>query len=255
MNSQAEKINNFGASVLIGAKYDSHIVENLDADYSSDDADDYAGFASLSAYWQHKFSNRLGLRADYNLYTDLHDEYKDNNVFDQLVSVEPQWYQGNFIFSLPLRYIYSKEDNDPSYYRYMVVPTVTLTFPDINQAVEFYMTASQIADVDEYENFDEDGHSLGGGMSYLISLKDRSYLRFLGDYQQIRYDSRAWDYLNETAADKRYDNLTSLGIEHNLQITRNLDFLARYTFVHTHSNVDFYDYDQHIIQAGVSMKF
>ena len=220
MKSQTEKIKSFGASVLIGAKYDSHIVENLDADYTNDDTDDVAGFASLSTWWQQKFNNRFGLRADYNLYTDLHDEFKENDVFDQLVSVEPQWYQGNFIFSLPLRCIYSREDNDPSYYRYTIVPTVTLTFPDIHQAVEFYLTASLVADVDDYENFDEDAHARGGGMSY-----------------------------------RRSDNLTSLGLEQNLQLTQRLDFMARYTFVHTHSNVAVYDYDQHIVQAGLSVSF
>lgn len=135
------------------------------------------------------------------------------------------------------------------------MPTVTLTFPEVSQAVEFYVTASRIADVDEYENFDEDGHALGGGMSYLFSLKGRTYLRFLADYQQIRYDSRAWDYINETSSDRRYDNLTSLGLEYNFQITKRFDLMTRYTFVHTHSNVNVYDYDQHIVQAGLSLNF
>jgi hypothetical protein len=132
---------------------------------------------------------------------------------------------------------------------------VTLTFPDIHQAVEFYLTASLVADVDDYENFDEDAHARGGGMSYLVSLKGRTYFRFLADYQQIRYDSRAWDYLNESSPDRRSDNLTSLGLEQNLQLTQRLDFMARYTFVHTHSNVAVYDYDQHIVQAGLSVSF
>ena len=171
------------------------------------------------------------------------------------MSAEPQWYLGNIIFSLPLKYIYSREDNKSSYHRYTASPTVTISFPEINQAVDFYGTISQIEDVDQYPTFDEDGRALGAGMSYLISFKDRNIFRILGDYQQIDYDSRAWDYLNETSSDQRQDNLTSLGIEYGIQINDMLDFMARYTFVHTHSNVDIYDYDQHIVQGGISFNF
>lgn len=251
-----EKGSTFGASLMAGAKYDSHIVENLDADFSDDDdPDDYAGYAGLSAYWQHKFNRRLGLRADYNLYADFHEEFKENDVLDQLVSVEPQWYQGDFIFSLPLRYVYSREDDASSYHRYTVAPTVTWKFPERRQAIEFYAMLSQLEDVDEYPTFDEDGHSLGGGLSYLISLRERTYFRLLTDYQRVEYDARAWDYLNEVSDDQRQDILTSLGAEFNYQLTARLDFLVRYTFVHTHSNVAIYDYDQHIVQAGVSVNF
>lgn len=256
MKDLEEKDSTYGATFMAGAKYDSHIVENLDAAYTGDDdPDDFTGFVSLSAYWQHKFSDRLGLRADYNIYADFHEEFKENDVVDQLVSVEPQWYQGDFIFSLPLRYIYSREDDAAGYHRYAVSPTVTLKFPEVNQAVEFYAMASQIEDVDEYPEFDEDGRSLGVGLSYLISIKDRTYFRLLTDYQRVDYDSRAWDYLDENSSDKRRDILTSLGAEFNYQFTRHLDFTARYTFVHTHSNVAIYDYDQHIVQAGVLLNF
>lgn len=189
------------------------------------------------------------------MYADLHEEFKENDVLDQLVSAEPQWYMGNVVFSLPLKYIYSREDNESSYHRYTASPTITVSFPEKNQAIEFYGTWSQIEDVDEYPEFDEDGRSFGGGMSYLFTPVDRHAFRVLADYQQIDYDSRAWDYLNETTSDKRHDMLTSLGAEHTFRITDHLDFMARYTFVHTHSNVDIYDYDQHIVQAGMALHY
>ena len=69
------------------------------------------------------------------------------------------------------------------------------------------------------------------------------------------YDSRVWDYLNEFASDKRHDISTSIGAEYNFQINRRIDFKVSYTFIHTHSNVDIYDYDKHIVQAAASLNF
>jgi hypothetical protein len=240
---------------MAGGKFDSHIVQSLIAQDTGKDEGDYAGFAGFSAYWQRKFGDRLGLRADYNVYADVHEAFKENDVIEQLVSVEPQLFHGDFIFSLPLQYVYGMEDDDSKYHRYSAAPTATFKLPDSSQAVEVYGKISQILDVDPYPSFDEDGHSLGGGMAYLISLKDRTYFRILGDYQRIYYDSRAWDYINESSSDKRHDIAASLGAEYNFQITRYLDLMASYTFIHTHTNVAIYDYDKHIVQAGVSFKF
>lgn len=238
-----------------GAKFDSHIIESLDSTYAGEEKNDSAGFAGLSGYWQHQYNERFGFRADYNAYADFHSDFKENDVVEQLASIEPQWFSGNYIFSLPLQYTYAMEDDESKYHRYAVAPTVTWKFPDINQAVEFYGMVSRVKDVDPYPDFDEDGHSRGGGMAYLLFSKNRTYFRLIGDYHHIYYDSRAWDYLNEFTNDKRHDISSSIGFEHNIQINRTCDFLFSYTFVHAHSNVDIYDYDKHIVQAGVSVNF
>jgi hypothetical protein len=147
------------------------------------------------------------------------------------------------------------EDDDSNYHRTAVVPTLTLKIPNANHALEFYGMLDRIYDVDEYEDFDEDGHSRGGGIAYLVYSKTRSYFRVLSDYRHTYYDSRGWDYINTTTPDKRHDVLMSASAEHNIQLTDVCDLNLNYTYVHTHSNVKIYDYDKHILQAGVSVKF
>lgn len=230
----------------------------VDSQYSEDvetDKDDTAFYSRLAAYWQHKWNDRFGLRADYNVYADAHHDFDENDLVEQLISLEPQWFQNNFIYSLPLQYNYTMEDNDSDYHRYSIAPTLTVKFPALNHAVEAYGMASKINDVDEYVDFDEDGYSLGGGLGYLIFSKNRTYFRIAGDHHRIRYDSKGNDYINTVTTDKRQDLVTSLGAEHNIQITDYCDLNLNYTYIHTHSNVKFYDYDKHILQAGVSLNF
>lgn len=98
-------------------------MESLDSTSTGEDKDDTDAYTSFSSYWQRRFNAQTGLRADYNLYADFHHEFDDNDVIEQLFSIEPQWFHDQMIFSLPLQYTYGIEDNDAKYHRFAIIHT------------------------------------------------------------------------------------------------------------------------------------
>jgi hypothetical protein len=102
IKAQGAEINQFGASLGAGAKFDSHIVESLEGNYTGEEKDDTATFMNFSSYWQHNLNNRFGVRTDYNLYADFFHHFDEYDVIDQLASIEPQWFHNDLILSLPL---------------------------------------------------------------------------------------------------------------------------------------------------------
>lgn len=245
----------FGLSLGVGGKYDSYIVETVNAANPGGNNGDTTAYGLLSAYWQHKTCNNMGLRLNYSLYADLHDEFDQYDLMEHLFSVEPQWSRNNFIYSLPIRYTYAREDNQSKYHRYALAPTLTYVIADSKHAFEFYGTTSLVDDVDQYVNFDEDAYTYGGGIGYLIFSDTRTYFKVSGDYNRFHYDARGWDYLGTATSDKRQDEVMTFSALHNIQINNFFDFNISYIFIHTDSNVAYYDYDKYIIQTGVTARF
>ena len=45
------------------------------------------------------------------------------------------------------------------------------------------------------------------------------------------------------------------GVDIQFQITDVFGVYAMYSYIHSHSNVDLYDYDRNIAEAGLALKF
>jgi len=129
---------------------------------------DTATFVSLSAGWQSNLDGNLGLRIDYGGYADFYSDLDEYDVIDQSMTVEPQWRIDSFVCSLPIRYNYVIQDSETDYHRFSVYPTITFKIPNLNHAIEVYGILATTNDVDEFTDFDEDSHSRGGGVGYVI---------------------------------------------------------------------------------------
>jgi len=198
----------------------------------------------------------FGLRIDYGGYADFHSDLDEYDVIDQSMTVEPQWRIDPFVCSLPIRYTYAMQDGESDYHRVSISPTATVKIPNVNNAVEVYGIFSKSYDVDQFNDYDEDSYSRGGGIEYIFFSENRTYFRLKGDYQYIYYDAKVAAYENTlNTSEKRHDSIISLTAEHNIQVNSYLDIFVNFTHIIAKSNVSFYDYDRNIIEAGVSLDF
>lgn len=199
-------------------------------------------------------SGDLGFRADYGVYADFHEDMDEYNVIEQLFSIEPYLKKGGLIYSLPVRYTFAMEDQETDYHRVSVYPTLTYKIPGRRHAVEAYGFISRIFDDDDYE-VDEDATAGGVGIGYIIFSEDRSYIRLYGEYQNTEYDASVRDYGASTNPDDRSDNIVSANLVLNYQLLSYMDLYSNYSYIHTNSNTNIYDYDRHIVEAGISLSF
>ncbi len=198
----------------------------------------------------------FGLRIDYGAYADFHSDLDEYDVIDQSITFEPQWRINSFLCSLPIRYTYAMQDNNSDYHRFSISPTLTVKIPNVNNAVEIYGIIAGTNDVDTFTDFDEDSHSRGGGVGYVFFSKNRTYFRMLGDYRHIYFDEKVRTYDGTSnSTGNRHDSIISVTAEHNIQINNYADIFINYTYMHTKSNVSFYDYDRFVIGSGISLNF
>jgi Protein of unknown function (DUF560). len=245
----------FNAEFRIGGLYDSR-VGSASGSGGGDEGADTALAATLTAGWQAPLTGDVGLRLDYSGYIDFHKDFGEYNVIDQSLSLEPQYTVGPFIYSLPFSFNFTLEDGEHDYNRYSVSPTLTYLIPNTRQAVALYGIGARIADYDKNKALDEDGETLGGGCAYLYAFENKSRVRLSLDYQHTTYDTRVADYRTASVStDKREDNAVVAGLDILFKITDHFGLYINYAFIHSTSNVNLYEYDRHIAQGGVALKF
>jgi hypothetical protein len=250
---QQDSVSPFNAELRLGGLYDSRVGSTSGGGGNAD----WAMAAALTAGWQVPLKGHVGLRLDYRGYTDFHQDFREYNLIDQTLSLEPQYKAGQFIFSLPLSFNLTMENGEHDYNRYAVSPTLTYLIPDTRQAVSVYGIGARIDDKDK--NFlDEDGVTWGAGCAYLYIFENKSRVRLSLNYQQTTYDNaRVWDYptISGSSLDKRKDEAIVAGLDILLPITDHFGLYINYAFIHSNSNVDLYDYDRHLAGVGVELKF
>lgn len=241
------------AKLRLGGVYDTRV--GAASSLQTEAQEDTAFAVGLSTGWQLPLKNNFGFRIDYGGYADFHEELDDFNVIDQTVSLEPQYTSGQMIFSLPVSYNYGIEDNKTDLTRYSISPTVTYLIPTLNHAFAFYGLATIINDMDDI-SADEDGDALGGGCAYLVYFENRSQIRFSASYQNTSYDARIVDYMGvSTSEANRKDDTVMASIDVEFPLHSILDLFLSYSYVHSSSNVDLYDFDRNIIEAGISLHY
>lgn len=242
----------FYAGLRFGGLYDSRVGSSSGG--SGDDSDT-AFAATLSAGWQAPIEGDFGLRLDYGGYADFHQDFSEYDVIDQSVSFEPQYTHGQLTYSMPFAFNYALEDGDTDYNKYTVSPTLTYLIPETSQAVAFYGIGSIIDDRDN-NPLDEDADAIGGGCAYIMFFKNSSRVRLSVDYQNTKYDARVIDYnTTSVSTDKRDDDILVAGVDVQYQFTEILGIYTNYSFIHSSSNVDIYDYNRNIIEGGIALKY
>ncbi|MHB8773362.1 MAG: hypothetical protein ACYC7J_20420 [Syntrophales bacterium] len=243
----------FNAEFRIGGLYDSRVGSSSGG---ADKATDTALAASLVAGWQAPLPGDVGLRLDYSGYADFHKDFNQYNVIDQSLSLEPQYRHGPFIYSLPFAVGFIRENGGDDYNRYSVFPTLTYLFPNSRQAVALYGIAARIDDRDNDRARNEDGKTLGGGCAYVYAFENRSRVRLSLDYQHTTYEARVVEYGTASlSTDKRADNAVVAGLDFLFPLTDHLGLYMNYAFMHSNSNVDLFEYDRHVVQGGVALRF
>lgn len=254
VQQQEADVSPFNAELKVGGLYDSRVGS---ASGSGDDEDDTALTVRLSAGWQGAITENAGIRFDYRGYADFHRDYDEYNIIDQSVSIEPLYKAGSFIFSVPISFNIAWEDGDHEYNRYAVSPTLTYMIPDTRQAVAIYGVCAKIQDKDDDEFLDEDGKTLGGGLAYLYFFPNKSRVRLSVDYQKTEYDAFLWHYGKGTSAsqEKRENESIVAGVDALIMLARNFGLYASYSYIHSTSNLDMYEYNRHLVEGGLALKF
>jgi hypothetical protein len=250
---QQANVSPFNAEFRMGGLYDSRV----GSDSGGGGDADMALAAALTAGWQVPLKGDVGLRLDYRGYMDFHKDFREYDLIDQTLSLEPQYKSGPFIYSLPLSFNLTMENGEHDYNRYAISPTLTYLIPNTKQAVSFYGIGARIDDRDKNKLLDEDGVSLGGGCAYLYILENKIRVRLSLNYQHTNYDDvRVGDYPTASGSlDKRKDDAIVAGLDILFQITDHFGLYINYAFIHSDSNVDLYKYDRHLAGGGVSLKF
>jgi len=251
-DQQQADVSPFNAELRLGGLYDSRV----GSEFGGGGDADKALAATLTAGWQAPLKGHAGLRLDYRGYMDFHQDFREYDVIDQTLSLEPQFKAGQFVVSLPLSFNLTMENGEHDYNRYAVSPTLTYLIPDTRQAVSVYGIYARIDDKDK-NKLDEDGVTLGTGCAYLYTFENKSRVRLSLNYQQTTYDNaRPWDYPTTSGSlDKRKDEAIVAGLDILWHITDHFGLYINYAFTHSNSNVDLYKYDRHLAGAGVELKF
>ena len=261
MAQQQANSSPFNADFRLGGLYDSRVGATSSEDLlSTQEESDTAIAATLDAGWQAPLEGDIGLRLDYSGYADFYKDKGRKNldqydVIDQSLSIEPQYKDGPFVWSLPLIYNFVLEDGKSDYDRYIVSPTITYMIPDTTQALAVNGVAARINDRDDIKDLDEDGKTFGGGCAYLYFFENKSQVRLSLDYQHTEYDERVATYQASLSNDKRTDKALTTGLDVVFQLTPHVGLYTNYAFIHSLSNVDRYEYNRHVVEGGVALRF
>jgi hypothetical protein len=249
----------FSASLRMGYLYDTRVgatSSDITGISAANNHGDSAVATTLNAGYQMPSEDEFGLRFDYGGYADLHQDYREFDMIDQSVSVEPQYTSGNLIYSLPLAYNYVLQDNKSDYYRYVASPTATYVLPFPNQAIAVNAMAAKIIDIDNIKELNEDGVTIGAGCAYLIFFEQSSRIRLSLDYQHTEYDAKLVDYaMGSVSQSHREDNILSANLDLQYNFTSHAGLFTSYTYAHSNSNIDVYEYDRSIIEGGIALRY
>jgi hypothetical protein len=249
----------------MGGLYDSRVGATSGLSSEEDHKDN--GLAlNLGAGWQFYKKDNLSLRLDYNGYASFYSDYNEYNVIDQSILLDPQYLMGDFVFSMPIGFNYVLEDTKSDFYRNFVMPTITYLLPGSQQAISINGLFSRIKDKDDSitsgVDLDEDGDSYGGGCAYFFYLVKNCRIRLSADYQHSKYDDTEQnyaivigDYTDLDPQKKREDDLLTANVDIQYQLNSFSSLYTTYTYINTDSNINLYEYDRSIVEAGVEFHY
>ncbi|MFH1153633.1 MAG: outer membrane beta-barrel protein [Pseudomonadota bacterium] len=238
-------------SLRVGGLYDSRVGSSSDG---ASDESDTALMARFSAGYQFPIEGSMGLRVDYTGYADSHRDYDRYNIMEHTLALEPQYSKGQFVFGIPLSLGMVDEDSDLDSVRQSVTPTITWMIPGAPHALAVYGSLARLEDRDN-DALDEDGTILGVGLSYLRVFNKKTRLRLSVDYASTEYDALVKSYSSGgNSAAKREDKILSAGIDVQYMINSWFGLFTGLTYIRSSSNVDSYDYNRNLVEAGIVIR-
>jgi hypothetical protein len=240
------------AAFRIGGIYDTHVGSTSDT--SGFDKHDTGLAISAGLGYQFPIEGNFGLRVDYGGYGDFYNELSEFNIQWHHLSIEPQYATDQFLYSLPLGVTYKLEGGHSDAIIRSISPSVTYLMDSKTGAVAVYANAAKIEDEDD-AILNENGTSFGVGFSYFYFNKSISALLSVA-YSNTDYESFVKEYVTNCASqDKRTDKVLTSTLDIDYRITPIFGIYAAYSFIHSHSNIDFYDHNRQIFEAGIAFKF
>lgn len=247
---------------------------------------------TANAEWAHRFSDRWGVRLQYDLYfanqTSL-DAFDLHSHTWGLVSVyQPE--SQSWTASVPLQYNHTWVDGDSFVSSETVNPLVNFKITDrqtgqigVKLQCKDYLRAAV------NDNEDRDAFRAAPGISWLLFFWDnKALLNLRYEFDAEDTDGQNWNYLGHriTASvrvpffvEKLYLTLagdaylqdfenthTTFNVERedeaytastqlSYDLTQNFQLQLRYTYVDHDSNISIYQYDRNVISGGVLSKF
>lgn len=253
------------------------------------DESDFREVVTLDAEYAHRFSDRFGMKAHYNLYFANQEDLDRFDVNSHTLGVTPSWQAGSWSFSVPTLYNYTWVDDED------FLATIT-----VNPIVNIRTRENQVAQVGvklQDKNFlqspvladeDRDAFRVAPGAAYYWFFFDNN--GFFGgryEYDVENTEGANWDYdghrvnlslqwpftekLKGTLAGevyfqefdnthtifgtKRDDDTYTVSALLSYAIIKKLELQLRYTYVNHDSNLALYDYGRNVYGAGLVYRF
>ncbi len=280
------------ATFRLGGQYDSNVGAwpwddaFVAAQHLPTNQDDWAAVGNVAVDWQRQSESPFTLSAGYWLFADAYADNEEYNLTDQAVTLEPGFRRGRFSTTLPLSMTWSTLDNTTDSYGWTVQPTVSLDVSE-KYTLQAWGAASQAGFAEPDSTLpqdDGDATFLGTGAG-ILHIFGGGFLRVTGDLRQAEADGDNWDrqsllttavarvpvagtlalilsaaledvdYENPNSffKERRKDEIHTLGTEISCRIRGPWEVWLQYTYTHADSNLPVYEYERHVVGAGVGV--
>ena len=239
----------FNATMHIGGLFDTH-----PGTVSGTGDDDFGMVIKAGLGYQLPLEGKFGFRMDYSGYADFHQDFSEFDVQEHQFTIEPQYTSGQFMYSLQLGAARMLEDGRHDTDSLIILPAVTRLMNSGSEAITFYGHAAKIEDKDTDAILNEDRKTYGAGISYFFTAGEAGSVLISMGYAEADFDAFIREYEPETESnDRRSDQVVTAGLDLFSRFTPHMGFYASYSYNNVSSNVAAYDYQRHILEAGISV--
>lgn len=237
------------ASMDIGGLFDTH----PGATYGTGERDTGLALKAGLGY-QLPLDGKFGFRLDYSGYADFYRDLSEFDLQDHQLSIEPQFTSNQLVCSLQLggarRFENGRHDAD----RIIISPAVTRLLDSGSKAIVFYGHAARIEDKDDDAILNEDRKTIGAGLSYFFTSGESGSALVSVGYAKADFEALIREYDPEAESnDRRSDRAASASINILSRTAPHVGFYAGYAYIHNSSNMSVFDYQRHILEAGISL--
>lgn len=206
--------------------------------------------------YQLPLDGHIGFRVDYTGYADFHRERSEFDLQEHQVAIEPQYTFGQFVLSLQLGGTRIFEDGRHDADSIAISPAVTRLLNSGTEAIAVYGHAAEIEDKDDVTPLNEDRRTFGAGASYFFTSGDNSSAMISVDYTKVDFSTAAEDF-NSAAESigRRSDRVVNARLDIFSRLASHMGLYATYSYIRNRSNIASYDYQRHILEAGISLLY
>ncbi|HBO83421.1 MAG TPA: hypothetical protein DD641_00190 [Deltaproteobacteria bacterium] len=250
---------------------------------------DSVGVATLRAEYVPKLTGPWGMKLQYSLYYNIHEDLKTHDIQSHTAALIPSYNFKDSSISLLTSYNYTLVDDFKYVHSVTVLPQYSFVINQ-NQFAQAFVRY-QFKDflkkaINSDENRDSNDYAVGGSWFYLFA-ENKGFLNLRYEFNKENTDGKNWEYhgnkfsagflypvmeklkLNigleaylqkyeetHTAFDKkRKDETYTFNTMLSYSIYEDIDIQAQYSHIKSNSNITVYDYDRNIVSIGIEARF